>query len=585
MTQISIDPVRQAEVQAAFTKRKLELKGLVPNPSKWWYYTPYPKQQVLLDGDYPEVFYGGAAGGAKSVLLLMAASKYVDYGNYKALIIRQTTNALKEPSGIIELSKRFFGGTSARYNERDMKWTFPSGATITFGFLDEDRDLNRYQGGGYSFIGFDELPQLKQHHYTGMFARVRKSSEATEIPLRVYSTGNPDPKAMWVYDYFIKDAVQQGDFCFFKEHEGSTGKKYSSLFVPAYLDDNPGLDKESYLASLGRLDPVTLRRMLKGDWLVKPEGDIYKFREAWHIITWSAFTRIVGTPTIPRHWSWGMGFDWGSTQESLSGAVWTTRAAANLADKNPLLKNAKFIFREANWFSPIPDEVHDDIVRFELEDKLVRKPEFRIMSHDKLTERNIFERQYKMPFIQAVHPVDAGITVIQNELAIRDYHLPHPFNEGVMGRPNLYFIVPDDQGRPYENPDKSDKLRPILVTPARNAAGLAGLREDLPCYRWEADGKPMHDTRGLLDALRMIGWRMFPAEAGKTKTEREDEVLPYELRMANIQEQQDFQQANQIWHNRQLQLGFNKMIKEAVDRENKARKQGQRRVWENKLFR
>ena len=51
---------------------------------------PTDRQAVFLCDIGPEALYGGAAGGGKSVALLMAALHFADVPGYSALILRPT---------------------------------------------------------------------------------------------------------------------------------------------------------------------------------------------------------------------------------------------------------------------------------------------------------------------------------------------------------------------------------------------------------------------------------------------------------------------------------------------------------------
>ena len=58
-------------------------------------YTPTPAQARFLMCLEREALYGGAAGGGKSVALLMAALQFVGISGYSALIFRTTRSDLR----------------------------------------------------------------------------------------------------------------------------------------------------------------------------------------------------------------------------------------------------------------------------------------------------------------------------------------------------------------------------------------------------------------------------------------------------------------------------------------------------------
>lgn len=191
--------------------------------------------------------------------LLMAALQYVEVPNYAAILFRRTFADLALPGALMDRSQEWLSGTEARWNERDKTWTFPSGATLSFGYLEHENHKYRYQSAEFQFIGFDELTQFTETQYRYLFSRLRRL-EGSKVPLRMRAASNPGGVGHeWVKQRFIIE----------KNH----------LFVPAKLEDNPHLDREEYVHSLMELDPVTRQQLLEGDWSARQAGD--KFRREW----------------------------------------------------------------------------------------------------------------------------------------------------------------------------------------------------------------------------------------------------------------------------------------------------------------
>ena len=116
---------------------------------------PTPKQLAFLLLPCREAFYGGSAGGGKSAALLMAALQYIDHPGYAALILRRTYADLALPGALMDRAHEWLGGSAARWNSAEHSWTFPSGATLTFGYLEMEIHKFRYQSAEFQFCAFD----------------------------------------------------------------------------------------------------------------------------------------------------------------------------------------------------------------------------------------------------------------------------------------------------------------------------------------------------------------------------------------------------------------------------------------------
>jgi len=206
--------------------------------------------------------YGGAAGGGKSDALLMAALQYADVPGYAALLLRRTYADLALPGALMDRAHEWLNGTDARWNEQKKLWTFPSGAQLAFGYLENENDRYRYQSSEFQFIGFDELTQFSETQYRYMFSRLRRA-DGVNVPLRVRGATNPGGVGhVWTKQRFIV--------------EGRSGGR---VFIAARLVDNPHIDRTEYTRALTLLDPVTQAQLLNGDWAITGGGAV--FDRAW----------------------------------------------------------------------------------------------------------------------------------------------------------------------------------------------------------------------------------------------------------------------------------------------------------------
>jgi len=239
------------------------LAGHFPLPMQWMFlrgHLDYPTE----DGEVWQGLYGGACGGGKSDCLLMAAAQYVDTPGYAGMIIRKTFADLSLPGAIMDRALQWWkNAPGVHWNGEKKTFTFPSGATMTFRYMQHPGDEIGLQGSEVQYIGWDELTQFgDKRQYTYPISRMRRLA-GSSVPIRVHGATNPGgPGHAWVAEHFDVELDGNGH-----------------PFYPARVMDNPYIDQKSYIAGLMHLHPTTRAQLLAGDWRAREPGDY--FRREW----------------------------------------------------------------------------------------------------------------------------------------------------------------------------------------------------------------------------------------------------------------------------------------------------------------
>lgn len=246
---------------------------------------PSITQKVFLRTNALEGLFGGAAGGGKSSALLMSAMQYLDVPGYSAILFRRTFADLSLPGALMDRFRSWISGfDEVHWNSNTYVATFPSGARISFGYLNNQNDYLRYKGSEFQFIGMDEVTEIRENDYRYLFSRLRRPSSGplSKIPLRMRAASNPAPN--WVRQRFIVEGM-------------STGR----VFVPSKLTDNPGIDAYSYRQALASLDPIERRRLEEGDWWATTLGTMFD-RTSFVVIDSNEVPKVGPTARACRFW-------------------------------------------------------------------------------------------------------------------------------------------------------------------------------------------------------------------------------------------------------------------------------------------
>lgn len=252
--------------------------------------TPNP-QQVALDIDCHEIFYGGQAGGGKSDLLLGSALTR----HRKSIIFRREFAQLKD---LIERSKTVIEG-NGRFNENKHLWRdLPDGRTLEFGGVKQEDDVGKYKGRPHDLKAFDEITEFTKFQYQFLCGWARTTD--SDQPVQIICTGNPptDEDGVWVLEHWgpwldpeHENPAESGEIRWFasvdgeeKEvdgpkpflHDGELVRPTSRTFIRATLDDNPHLADSEYRSVLQRLPEPLRSQLLYGDFTAAADPDPFQ---------------------------------------------------------------------------------------------------------------------------------------------------------------------------------------------------------------------------------------------------------------------------------------------------------------------
>jgi phage terminase large subunit-like protein len=242
--------------------------------------SPHPRQADFLSLNCEEALFGGAAGGGKTLSLLLWLAQGVEVPGYSGIFFRRTyAQLVKSNDSPLTKSHELFKPLGGKFKASEYRWTFPSGATIEFGHLQHEMSVMDYQGPAYHRVAFDELTQFSEAQYTYLFSRMRMRKD---FPVRmgVRAASNPGgPGHTWVKARFITSEAERSIQALRPFEPSPPGLVFwpaeDRAFVPARVADNPSLDVDDYIKRMQSNLPLVLRqRLLNGDWSIVEDAII-----------------------------------------------------------------------------------------------------------------------------------------------------------------------------------------------------------------------------------------------------------------------------------------------------------------------
>lgn len=307
-------------IRSLNAESRQELEELVQaetNPI--WEPTPGPQTEALsTSADI--LFYGGAAGGGKTDLLVGAASTE----QLRSIIFRREATQLV---AVVSRAKEINEGFS--YNGQDKILTTSEGRVIEFGSCKDAGDEIKYQGRAHDLKGFDEITHFTEQQFRFLCGWMR-STDPT-VRQRVIATGNPptDSDGEWVKKFWgpwldedHPNPAEPGELRYYVTYDsgietevdgpelvkdpgtGELIKPKSRTFIPSKIEDNPFLMETGYKATLQALPEPLRSQMLKGDFKAGVEDD------PWQVLpsSWvqAAMDRWIQLDPVPEMDSMGV---------------------------------------------------------------------------------------------------------------------------------------------------------------------------------------------------------------------------------------------------------------------------------------
>jgi Terminase large subunit, T4likevirus-type, N-terminal len=217
---------------------------------------PTPSQADFCKSDRFITTISGPMATGKTIALIMSALRFVDEPDYEAMIFRRRFSDLMIPGGIVDNARRIIQG--AVWSDLHKRFTFSSGARLSFGYAETECDLTRYCGTEFQYIGIDRVNELHTEKDTvgtipeavlRLMIRLRDIRSGS-VPLRLALTiSEADESVEW-----LRCQKFRVDFA---------GKQHH---VKTSWAENPHVNRDEVVKQLESLDPVT-RDCLMGEWI------------------------------------------------------------------------------------------------------------------------------------------------------------------------------------------------------------------------------------------------------------------------------------------------------------------------------
>jgi hypothetical protein len=274
--------------------------------------------------------YGGAAGGGKTVGLILEPLRHVRrVANFTAVFFRRTTPQITNPGALWDESLNFYPQVGGTPHLGAREWRWPRAGKIKFSHLQFETTVHDWQGAQITLICFDELTHFSAHQFflhgqPQPLDLRRQALHPRDVQPRCGQlggrlpgvvdrpeTGLPIRERAGVVRYYIRiaDKIERADRPedlmqhLTRLDDLPPGfeppQPISVTFIPATVFDNPALLRVNpeYFAWLLSLPLLERERLLGGNWKIRPTAGLYFKRERCAVVD-----QVPAELEIVRYW-------------------------------------------------------------------------------------------------------------------------------------------------------------------------------------------------------------------------------------------------------------------------------------------